>query len=703
MKNLIIIFVVAGMLVSCSSRTQEQAYADNPLLTEFATPHEVPPFDKIETAHYLPAFKAAVKQQQQEIAALVDSSAAPTFANTLEVLDRSGLVLSEIDNIFAAMLSANTDAELQDIAQEVKPLLSGHQDDIAMNEKLYMRVKSVYERKAELDLTEEQNMLLEITYKDFVRGGANLTAAEKEQLRDINSQLSLLSLQFGQNVLKENNEFVMTIENEDDLDGLPAAVVSGAADAAAERGLDGKWVFTLHKPSLIPFLQYSDKRELREKIFKAYINRGNNDNELDNKDIVSQIVSLRVKKAQLLGYPTHADFMLENYMSKKPQRVYDFLHQIWQPALARAKNEVKDLQQLIGREGGDFKLEPWDWWYYAEKLKKEKYDLDDEALRPYFKLENVRDGAFALAQKLWGIQLIPADNIPVYHEDVKVFEVKEADGSFIGVLYVDYFPRESKEGGAWSSSFRNQSKRDGKNIYPVVYNVGNFSKPTGSRPALLSFDEALTLFHEFGHALHDLLSDCTYNRMAGTSVAWDFVELPSQIMENWASDPEVMKTYALHYETGEPIPDDLIDKIKNAGHFNQGFATVEYLSACFLDMDWHTLTEADKPDAAKFESEALRKLGLIPEIVVRYRSPYFGHIFDGGYSAGYYSYIWAEVLDSDAFQAFKETSLYDQATARSFRENILAKGGTVEPMTLYVRFRGKEPKIDALLKKRGLN
>jgi peptidyl-dipeptidase Dcp len=545
--------------------------------------------------------------------------------------------------------------------------------------------------------------LLDKTYKVFVRGGANLDEEKKATLRTINEELSLLELKFGQNVLKEDNAFQLVIDSQEDLAGLPDAVISGAAEAANELGQEGKWIFTLHKPSMIPFLQYSEKRDLREKIFKAYINRGNNDNEYDNKAIASRIAALRVQKANLLGYETHAHFVLEQNMAKVPGNVYDLLNKLWEPALQIAKQEAQALQEIMDEEGKRFKLEAWDWWYYTEKLKKAKYALDDEILRPYFKLENVIDGVFSVASNLYGLQFEERTDIPKYHKDVKVFEVKEADGTHVGILYTDYFPRSSKRGGAWMNSIRKQSRMKGKKVTPVIFNVGNFSKPTAEKPSLITLEEVATLFHEFGHALHGLLSDSTYETLSGTAVSRDFVELPSQIMENWALHPEVLKMYAKHYETGEPIPQDLIDKIISAGQFNQGFVTVEYLAASFLDMDWHTLTATEELDVWEFENNSLGKIGLIPEIVVRYRSPYFRHIFAGGYSSGYYSYIWAEVLDADAFEAFKETSLFDRATADSFRKNILAAGGTEDPMTLYVRFRGTEPKVEPLLKKRGLN
>ncbi|MDZ7342262.1 MAG: M3 family metallopeptidase [candidate division KSB1 bacterium] len=697
MKMALLLMLESGILLwSCSKTFQ------NPFFTEWKTPYETPPFDRIKEEHYLPAFEEGMKQHQQEIEAIVTSTEAPTFENTVVALDNSGALLTKVSNVFFNMTSANTNDSLQSIAKKVAPMLSKHQDDMLLNEKLFKKIKAIYSQKDQLDLNAEQSMLLEKYYKDFIRGGADLDEAAKAELRKINEELSVLSLQFGDNVLKEDNNFELVIDQEADLAGLPDNVKTAAAEAAKERSKAGRWVFTLHKPSLIPFLQYSEKRDLREKMFKAYIHRGDNNNEFDNKKILARIAALRVKKANLLGYKTHADFVLEENMAKTPAAVYDLLNQLWVPALNMAQKEAQELQSMIFAEGNNFKLEPWDWWFYAEKVKKAKYDLDEEMLRPYFKLENVIDGVFMVANKLYGITFNERKDIPTYHPDVKVFEVKEADGSHVAILFVDYFPRASKRGGAWMSEYRQQHKLNGKMITPVICNVGNFSKPTADKPSLLSFEEVSTLFHEFGHALHGLLSNCTYQRLSGTNVARDFVELPSQIMENWASEPEVLKMYARHFETGEPIPDDLIEKIKNSSKFNQGFATVEYLAASFLDMDWHTLTDTAAVDPIAFENGSMKKIGLIPEIVTRYRSPYFRHIFAGGYSAGYYSYIWAEVLDSDAFQAFKETSLFDQTTAKAFRENILAKGGTEDPMVLYKRFRGAEPKIDALLEKRGL-
>ncbi len=697
MKRTVFCIVAVSLLV-CSFSLLEQ----NPFFSEFDTPFGVPPFDKIKVEHYMPAFEAGMKQHREEIDDIVNDPEPPTFENTLEALEGSGALLTRVDNVFRNMRTAHTNEEIQEIAKKIAPILSKHTDDILFNNKLFQRIKTIYGRKGGLDLTPEQDKLLEEYYKKFVRGGANLNAEGKAELAKINEKLSVLTLKFGENLLKENNRFELVIEREEDLAGLPADVISGAAETARERGHEGKWVFTLHKPSMVPFLQYSEKRDLREKIFKVYINRGNNNDELDNKEILSQIVALRVRKAQLLGYKTHAHFVLEENMAKGPENVYDLLNKLWVPSLAKAKEEAGALQEMIDKEGGGFKLEAWDWWYYAEKLKKEQYALDDELLRPYFKLENVRNGAFTLANKLYGITFDERTDIPKYHDEVRVFEVKEADGTHRGILYMDFHPRASKRGGAWMSSYRKQSKLGGEVKTPVITNVSNFSKPTGDKPALLNLDEVYTLFHEFGHGLHGLLSDCTYPMLSGTAVAQDFIELPSQIMENWVTEPEMLKIYARHYETGEPISQELIDRIKKASHFNQGFATTEYLAASFLDMDWHTVTEPTELDPEAFETASLGKIGLIPEIVVRYRSTYFRHIFSGGYSAGYYSYIWAGVLDADAFQAFKETSLFDRETGQRFRRYILAAGGSEDPMTLYKRFRGAEPTIDPLLERRGL-
>lgn len=677
----------------------------NPLLEKWDTPFGVPPFDEIEAEHYLPAIERGIERHAEEIRAITENDSAATFTNTIEALERSGGLLDRVSAVFFATRSSMTNDRIAAIAKEVAPRLSKHRDAILLDDTIFQRVQAVHDRVDELDLTPEQEKLLTESYKNFVRGGAKLPADKKDRMKEINAKLSLLSLKFGENGLKENNRFELVIEDEADLAGLPESVVAAAAETAKERGHEGKWAFTLHKPSMIPLLQHSERRELREKIYRAYITRGNHDDELDNKKTLALTAALRVERAKLLGYKTHAHFVLEENMAKKPENVARMLHQVWKPALTRAKAEAADMQKMIDEEGGRFKLQSWDWWYYAEKVKKAKYDLDEEMLRPYFKLENVRDGAFEVASRLFGITFHERTDLPTYHEDVTAFEVKDADGTHLGILYVDYFPRASKRGGAWMGSYRRQSKQAGKDIRPIIYNVGNFSKPTGDRPSLLSFDEVNTLFHELGHGLHGLLSNCTYESLSGTAVARDFVELPSQIMENWASEPSVLKRYARHYKSDEPMPDELIEKIRRARHFNQGFATTEYLAASLLDLKWHRLAES-RPDidVLKFERDGMTEIGLIPEIIPRYRSSYFNHIFSGGYASGYYAYIWAEVLDADAFEAFRETGdPLDPDVAESFRQNILSSGGTMEPMESYKKFRGKEPDIGPLLRRRGLN
>jgi peptidyl-dipeptidase Dcp len=674
----------------------------NPFFSDYTTPFQVPPFDKIKEAHYLPAFEEGMAQEVAEIEAIKANTEPVTFENTIEALELTGKLLTKVNYVFNAMTGAMSTEGIRAIDKEITPKLTEHNDNIRLDAGLFKRISELYENQADHDLNAVQLRLLDQWYKSFVRGGANLNESEQAELREINKELSILSVQFGENVLEENNTFELVLEDEADLAGLPESAISGAAEAAAERGHDGKWVFTIHRTSMYPFLTYSERRDLREKLFTGYIMKGNNGNELDNKTNASKMTALRVRKANLLGYETWAHFILAENMAKVPENVYDLMNKIWEPALAKAKSEVVDMQAIIDAEGGGFKLAAWDWRYYAEKVRQAKYDLDDEALRPYYVLENVRDGAFNVATKLWGITFTERRDIPIYHEDVKVFEVQEADGSHIGLLYTDYYTRTGKRGGAWKSNFRKQYRLGGVESTPVIYNVGNFPKPTGDQPSLLSYGNANTLFHEFGHALHGLLSDGKYPSLTGTSVSRDYVEMHSQIMENWASEPEVLRSYARHVESGAPIPDELITKIRNSSYFNQGFVIVEYLSAAFLDMDWHTLTEEKELDPIEFENASLANIGLIDEIVVRYRTPYFNHIFAGGYSAGYYGYLWAEVLDADAFEAFKETSLFDQATAQSYRENLLSKGDSEDPMVLYKRFRGAEPSIEPHLKRKGL-
>lgn len=576
------------------------------------------------------------------------------------------------------------------LRKPVSPLLSEHSDNVSLNDSLFARIKTVYDNREKENLTAEQFKVLEEYYKDFVRSGALLSAADKEQLREINTELAKLSIEYGDNVLTETNAFELVIDKKEDLAGLPEGVIAAAAAEAKSRNKE-EWIFTLDAPSRIPFLQYSDNRDLREKIYKGYINRSDNDNKNDNKAIVSKMVNLRLKKANLMGYKTFADFALDDRMAKTDENVNNLVNRVWSYAIPRAKEEAADMQEMIDAEGGNFKLAPWDWWYYAEKVRKAKYDLNEDELKPYFSLDNVREGAFMVANKLYGITFTELKNMPVYHPDVKVFEVKDENGKHLAVFYADYFPRAGKRAGAWMSNFRESYVKDGKEIRPVIYNVCNFTKPAGDVPSLLTIDEVQTLFHEFGHALHGMLTKCNYLRVSGTNVARDFVELPSQINEHWATAPEVLKMYAKHYQTGEIIPDSLIAKMENASKFNQGFATTEFLAAGILDMRWHEISEPKEFDVRAFERNVAKEIGLIDEITFRYRSTYFSHIFTNDYCAGYYSYVWAEVLDADAFDAFKEHGIFDPATAKSFRENILEKGGSEDPMALYKKFRGADP------------
>jgi peptidyl-dipeptidase Dcp len=696
MRKLTFIIMTALVLTGCAKN-------DNPFFTAYENEYGAPPFDKIKTEHYMPAFEEGIKQHQAEIDAIADSKEEATFANTIEALDYSGELLNKVSAVFFNLYSSNSNEDMEKIATDVSPKLSEHNDNLYLNEKLFAKVKKLYDSRTTLGLTAEQTRLLEDYYKSFIRSGAALNPEQKEKLRAINKDLGLAELAFGQNVLAETNAYKKVIDKEADLAGLPEGVRQAAAEAAKEAKMDGKWVFTTQKSSFIPVLQYSENRELRKELLMAYSKRANNDNANDNKKVINKIMKLRVQKAQLLGFESPAAFILDNTMAKTPKAVYDFLATVWTPAVARAKEEAAELQKLMDKEGKGEKLEAWDWWYYAEKMRKIKFNLDEEELRPYFKLENVRKGVFDLATKLWGLQFKKLDNMPVYHPDVEVFEVTNADGSLIGVLYTDYFPRESKRAGAWMENVTPQYKKDGKNFRPIICNVGNFTKPTADKPSLLNMDEVQTLFHEFGHALHGLLSQCTYPGQSGTNVSRDFVELPSQIMENWCFEPQVMKTYALHYKTGEVIPDALIEKIQKAGTFNQGFTMTELLSAALLDMDYHSLKDTADFDVNAFEKASLDRIGMIPEIIVRYRSSYFNHVMGGGYSAGYYSYTWAEVLDADAYQSFVETGdIYNQERATSYRKNILEKGDSEDPMKLYRTFRGKDPNPDALLIKRGL-
>ena len=655
----------------------------------------VPEFVKIEFPHYREAFDRGFQQQENEIATIVANTEPPTFLNTVETLERSGELLSRVGAVFWNMTSSDTDEQLQELELEIQPRYANHTSQIYSNPALFARVKQVVD--GEETLQAEQLQLLNETYQLFVRAGAELSETGRERVNAINERLAIITTQFGQNVLKDTNEFELVVEDVDDLSGLPNFVLGVASSEAESRGKAGKYVFTISRSSITPFLQYADKRELREKIYAAYTNCGHSST--DNFPLITEMVELRTERAKLLGFNTHADFMLDDRMAKTPDNVINLLDQVWEPCKKRVAQEAEDLQSRIQEDGGNFELQPWDWWYYTEKVRQECFDLDEEEVKPYFKLENVRDGAFAVAKKLYGITFTERNDVSVYHPDVKAYEVTDADGSKIGMFLFDFFMRASKRGGAWMSNFREQSNVD-EHIHPVIINCCNFPK---SDPCLLGMDEVRTLFHEFGHGLHGLLSKVRYASLSGTNVKQDFVELPSQIMEHWAIEPDVLRSYAHHHETGEVIADDIIEKFKASETFNQGFATTEYLAACYLDMAWHRSDDDSVKDVQAFEASALAKIDLINMIDPRYKSSYFQHIFTGDhYSAGYYVYMWAEVLDADGYEAFKENGLFDQETARSFRENILEKGGTVDPMLLYKKFRGREPEVGPLLRNRGM-
>ncbi|OFY68004.1 MAG: peptidase M3, partial [Bacteroidetes bacterium RBG_13_42_15] len=649
MKKLALLMVVAAVIFSSCKQKEK---TDNPLLGEFDTPFGVPPFDLIKASHFMPAHFKAFEEQKAEIKAIINNPKEPDFKNTIKMLAYSGELLNKVGRVFGALNSANTNDSLQAINREIAPIASKHRDDINLNDTLFQRVKSVYDNRDKFKLTEEEKKLLEDTYKDFVRSGAALSPGDKEKLRKINEELSMLQVQFGQNLLAETNGFKLILDKKEDLSGLPEGVIAQAAAMAKSLKIGGQWVFTLQVPSMTPFLQYSDRRDLREKLFTGYFMKGDNDNQYDNKSTIARIARLRIERSKLLGYDSFADYALERNMAKTTEKVFEFLGQVWAAALPVAQAEAAAQQELINQEGGKFKLEPWDWWYYTEKIKKAKYDLDDEITRPYFKIDNVMEGMFYVANRLYGLTFTKKDDIPIYHPDVNTFEVTR-DGKHVGILLIDNYPRPSKRGGAWCGTFRSQ-RRDikGKMIYPVVTMVTNSTLPSDDKPSLLTALEAETLFHEFGHALNNLLSNITY---PGSSLPRDFVELPSQIMEHWVLEPEVLKVYAKHYLTGEIIPQEIVDKLDKASKFNMGFITVEYLAASLLDMEYHALTEPADLDIREFENKAMEKYGLMPEIKPRYRSTYFNHIWGGGYSAGYYSYIWCEVLDADAFRAFRET------------------------------------------------
>ncbi|WP_420577142.1 M3 family metallopeptidase [Ekhidna sp.] len=707
MMKKIIYVIIAGVLFSCQTQSENtDMQTENPFYQEWDTPYGVPPFDQIKDEHYMQAFEDGMQQQLDEVAAIASNQEEPTFKNTIEAFEKSGDLLTKVGGVFFNLSSANTNDSIQGISRVISPKLSAHNDNIFLNADFYARVKALFDQRDELDLTVEQAKLLDNYHTRFVRAGAALSLEEQGKMRELNEQLSSLSVQFGENVQKEDNKFEMLIENEADLDGLSDNIKKAAREAAQERGYNEGWLFTPHKPSMIPFITYSNNRTLRKQLKEGYIYRGDNDNELDNKELARKLANVRLEKANLLGYETWADYILAERMLDTPDKVYNLLDKVWPAALEAAKQERNSMVEMAFTLDHDVTdIKPWDWWYYAEKIKMEQYNLDENEIRPYLKVDNVINGTFTLANKLFGLTFEEQTNIPKYHPDVRTYTVKNEAGELIGIYLSDWFYRGSKRGGAWMNTFRDQSNMGGEKVIPIVTNVGNFTKPTGDTPSLLSQDEAGTLFHEFGHALHGLLSECTYPSISGTSTPRDFVEFPSQVMENWVFEPEMLELYAFHYETGEVMPIELVEKIKNAGKFNQGFATVEYMAAAYLDMAYHSITEPIEGDIDAFEKKAMDEIGLIDAIVPRYRTGYFRHAFGSpeGYSAGYYSYLNSEVMDADAFGAFKESGLFDKETANAYKEHILSKGGTRDAMEMYVNFRGREPKFEAILERRGFN
>ena len=693
MKKSVLFFILL-VFMACQN--------SNPLLTDQQTPFGVPAFDQIKVEHYMPAFEAAIQANQAEIDAIINNPAAPTFENTVEALDRTGELLDKVVGVFFNVLEADGNDEMNKIAEQVTPMLSALSDGIILNDKLFQRVKAVYEQKDDLNLNPEQMRLLTETYKQFAQNGANLPEDQKKRLMEINQELGLLSLQFGNNVVAETNAYQLFITDENELKGLPESAKAAAKEEATAAGRPDAWLFTPKRTSFTPVLQYCENRELRKELLMAYTTRGNHDNEFDNKDIIVKTMQLRVEKARLFGYSNPADYILADCMAHDAKTVDEFLQSVWEPSLEAAKKEAAELQKLLDKDLPGEKLQPWDWWYYTEKLRVEKYNLNEEELKPYFELSNVRKGAFQLASSLFGLQFEQLTDMPVYNPEVEVFKVTNADGSLVGILYTDYFPRAGKRPGAWMNNICNQFvDAQGVDHRPVIINVGNFNKPTQGNPSLLSMDDVETLFHEFGHALHGLMSKATYKSLAGTNTPRDFVELPSQFMENYCYHPQIMKTYAFHYQTNEVMPDELIEKINRSNTFNQGFVMTELLSASILDMDYHKMTTTEAFDVNAFEAQSMEQMNMIPQIITRYRSTFYNHIFTTGYAAGYYSYTWSAVLDADAFAAFVETGdILNPEVAKKYRR-LLEQGGTRDAAELYQEFRGKNPDPKHLLLRNG--
>ncbi len=675
----------------------------NPFLQPYTTEFQLAPFNKIKDKHFLPAFEQAIKESKKELLLIANNTEQASFDNTIAALEYSGQLLNKVSNVFFNLTSSNTNDKLKKIAKNISPRLTNLKDDIYLNIKLFERVSELYNKIETLNLRSDEKKLLEDYYKEFIRGGAALNQQDKQKLREFNETLSKLSLEFADNVLAETNDFELVIDNKDDLAGLPDYLIEQGAKEAAARNYKDQWVFTTHRPSKTPFLMYSKKRHLREKMWKAYTNRGDNNNANDNKMIVAKMASLRVQKAKLLGYQSYAHLVLENNTAKSPENAYKLLNKIWPASLKQAKKELSLLQQIVNKEAKPYEVKAWDWRYLSERIRKEKYNITEEETKPYFSFQDTLKGVFYTVNKLYGMTFKERNDLAMYHKDVRAFEVYYKNGELIGLYLIDPYVRESKRGGAWMNGFRNQSiSKDGTFIKPIIVNVLNFPLPNKEQVTLLTFDQAKTLFHEFGHSVHGFLSNVTYPSQTGTSVPRDFVEFPSQVLENWMFEPSVLKYFARHYKTGKTIPQSLINKIQKAAQFGQGFATTEYMAATLLDLAWHTETDPTIKNTEQFEKSFLKEIGLINQIAPRYRSTYFSHIFQGGYSAGYYGYIWSEILAADAFNVFKQKGLFDQATANSFRENILSKGGTEEAMSMYLKFRGQQPDVKYLLNSRGL-
>lgn len=684
---------------ACGDKKTEK----NPFLVKWDTPFGAPPFDIIKEEHYLPAIEEGIRLHKEEIDAIINNQEKATFENTFVAYDSAGEILRRVNAVFGGIRGAENTPGLQDIAKTTTPMLSAHYNSIQLNEDLFKRIQTVYNNRENLGLDAEQLNFVNKLYQDFERAGAALPLEQREELKKINERMSMISLELNNNLLAENNGFKLIIEKEEDLAGLPANAIGVAAEEAKRLNMEGKWVFTTAQPSRVPILQFSERRDFREKMLLGYVNRGDNNNENDNKELFRDLMILRQRMAEMMGYSNYAEYFTSIQMAENTGNVYDFLYRVWEPAIARAKSERAEMQKIINREGGNFKLKAWDWWYYAEKIRQQQYELNDDEVKPYFSIENVKKGNFLLANKLWGLTFKARPDVPVYHPEVEAYEVFDRDGSHLSLLYIDPHPRPGKRSGAWCGTYRGgYYDEKGQWVAPIVTIVMNFTRPAGDTPALLSWDETSTYFHEFGHAVHNFFAKGRYRRTS-RSVPRDFVELPSQILENWAGEKELLKEYAFHYKTGEAIPDELIAKLQNSEHFNQGFINTEYLAAAILDMDWHTSTVTEITDVNAFETTSMKRIGLIDEIFPRYRTPNFGHIFGGGYAAGYYVYRWAGVLDADAFYAFKDSGdLFNQELAESFRKYVLANNALYEGMDAYIRFRGQAPTIEPFLRQSGL-